>query len=162
MCGLSSGFSQTSLAIHQQVRQQPTAKAATSSSIPQGGKAPSAPGKGIGGLHGLRAGDAVVRDAEEGFLPRPQHSAQPQQVGRAQSCPLGWLGSSSLPCPSPSRWLTGKLRWQQEKGWLLCSTKVILPPQLDLEAPSSRMWLQTLLLASPRAGLEPPGAPAAP
>lgn len=81
MCGLSSGFSQTSLAIHQRVRQQPTAKAATSSSVPQGGKAPSAPGKRIDGLRSLRAGDAAVGDAEEGFLPHLQHSIHSQQVG---------------------------------------------------------------------------------
>lgn len=55
VCGLCLGFSQTSWQIHQRVQQQPPARAATSSSNPQGGEAPSAPGKCTGGLCSLRA-----------------------------------------------------------------------------------------------------------
>lgn len=73
-----------------------------------------------------------------------------------------------MPSPSPSRLFAGKPRWLQEKGWLLCGAKgwASSPLSWTWKPPSTRAWLQALLLAPPRAGLElarvpaPPRAPA--
>lgn len=47
-------------------------------------------------------------------------------------------------------------------GALRCQGLNVFSPQLDLKAPSSRMWLQASLLASPQAGLELAGLPTPP
>lgn len=141
-CGPTPGFSQTSLAIHQPVQQQPTAKAVTSSLVSQLGKAALAPGKSRGGFCSLHAGNAAVRDDEEGACPSPTAFV---------SLSAGWLNTNLSPLV-PGQWLHTFLLADWEDGGfrkgrgaaLLCQGMGIFSSQLDLQAPNARTWLQDL------------------